>query len=196
MHVPVVIADLPVGARLHQFGKHGQPYGQVPRSKESSENATLPLPDPTNLARSRAVSHLTKECGRTKEFSRTGQNSQISKRRQRIFLGTGTQQVETCLDLSTLNTFKKREIRMDTAETIRTSLQTGEWVMSIHFKDAYFHIPIQAQSRKYLHFHIQSHSYQLEALPFGLFTASIEFTVATKADKLLSLHIVIIIHQY
>ena len=39
---------------------------------------------------------------------------------------------------------------METLETIRTSLQQGEWVTFIVFKDAYFHIPIQEQSRKYL----------------------------------------------
>ena len=41
---------------------------------------------------------------------------------------------------------------METSETIRTSLQQGEWVTSIDFKDAYFHIPTQEQSRKYLRF--------------------------------------------
>ena len=30
---------------------------------------------------------------------------------------------------------------METPETIKTSLQTGKWVKSIDFKDAYFHIP-------------------------------------------------------
>ena len=44
---------------------------------------------------------------------------------------------------------------METPETIRTSLQQGEWVTSVDFKDAYFHIPIQEQSRKYLRFHVQ-----------------------------------------
>ena len=39
---------------------------------------------------------------------------------------------------------------METPETIRTSLQAGEWVTSIDFKDAYFHIPIHSQSRKYM----------------------------------------------
>ena len=29
---------------------------------------------------------------------------------------------------------------METPETIRTSLQQGEWVTSVDFKDAYFHI--------------------------------------------------------
>ena len=44
------------------------------------------------------------------------------------------------------------------SETIRTSLQQVEWVTSIDFKDAYSHIPIQEQSRKYLRFHIQGSS--------------------------------------
>ena len=64
--------------------------------------------------------------------------------------------------------------------TIRTSLQQGEWVTSILFKDAYFHIPIQEQSRKYPRFHVQGQTYQFKALPFGLSTAPLEFTVITR----------------
>ena len=60
------------------------------------------------------------------------------------------------LDLSKLNLFLKAEkFKMETPETIRTSLQPGEWVTLIDFKDAYFHIPIQEWSRKYLRFHVQ-----------------------------------------
>ena len=60
------------------------------------------------------------------------------------------------LNLSKLNLFLKVEkFKMETPETIRTSLQQGEWVTSIDFKDAYFYIPIQEQSRKYLRFHVQ-----------------------------------------
>ena len=51
---------------------------------------------------------------------------------------------------------------METPETIRTSLQQGEWVTSIDFKDAYFHIPIQEQSRKYLRFHIQGRNIPIQ----------------------------------
>ena len=39
---------------------------------------------------------------------------------------------------------------METPESVRASLQTGEWVMSIDFKDASFHIPINPLTRKYL----------------------------------------------
>ena len=85
---------------------------------------------------------------------------------------------------------------METPETIRTSLQGGEWVTSIDFKDAYFHIPIQEQSRKYLRFHVQGQTYQFKALPFGLSTAPLEFTVIAKEVKLMATCQGIRIHQY
>ena len=72
------------------------------------------------------------------------------------------------------------------SETIRTSLQQGEWVTSIDFKDTYFHIPIQEQSRKCLRF----------SLPFGLSTAPMEFTVIPKEVKLMAIHKDLGIHQY
>ena len=85
---------------------------------------------------------------------------------------------------------------METPKTIRTSLQQGEWVSSIDFRDAYFHIPIQEQSRKYLRFHVQGQTYQFKALPFGLSTAPMEFTVLAKEVKLMAIHKGIRIHQY
>ena len=101
------------------------------------------------------------------------------------------------LDLSNLNPFLKVEkFKMETPETIRTSLQRGEWVTSIDFTDAYFHVPIQEQSRKYLRFHVQGQTYQFKALPFGLSTAPLEFTVIAKEVKLMAMHRGIRIHQY
>ena len=101
------------------------------------------------------------------------------------------------LDLSKLNLFLKVEkFKMETPKTIRTSLQQGEWVTSVDFKDAYFHIPIQEQSRKYLRFHVQGWTYQFKALPFGLSTAPMEFTVLAKEVKLMAIHNGIRIHQY
>ena len=101
------------------------------------------------------------------------------------------------LDLSKLNLFLKTEkFKMETPETIRTSLQQGEWVTSIDFKDAYFHIPVQEQSRKYLRFHVKGQTYQFKALPFGLSIAPLEFTVVAKVVKLMALRQGIRIHQY
>ena len=101
------------------------------------------------------------------------------------------------LDLSKLNEFlKTQSFKVETPETIRTSLQAGEWATSIDFKDAYFLIPINSQSRKYMRFHIQGKTYQFKALPFGLSTAPMEFTVIAKEVKWLAMGKGIRIHQY
>ena len=80
-------------------------------------------------------------------------------------------------------------------ETPETSLQTEEWVTPIDLKDAYFHITVNSQSRKYLHFNVQSQSNQFKALPFGLSTAPMKLMVVVKV-KLMALHKGIRIHQY
>ena len=101
------------------------------------------------------------------------------------------------LDLSALNIFLSvKTFKMETPETIRISLQQGEWVTSLDFSDAYFHIPVHVKSRKYLRFHFQNQSYQFRALPFGLSTAPMEFTWVVKEVKLMAQSRGIRIHQY
>ena len=85
---------------------------------------------------------------------------------------------------------------METPETMRTSLQQEEWVTSIDFKDAYFHIPTHERSRKYLRFHVQGQTYQFKAIPFRLSTAPMEFTIIAKEVKLMAIHKGIRTHQY
>ena len=60
---------------------------------------------------------------------------------------------------------------METPESIRASLIPGEWVSSIDLSDAYLHIPINPNSRKYLRFCHRSQVFQFTSLPFGLATA-------------------------
>ena len=57
-------------------------------------------------------------------------------------------------------------------------------------------IKTHCQSRKYMRFHLQGRSYQFKALPFGLSTAPMEFTVVAKEVKLMALQKGIRIHQY
>ena len=81
------------------------------------------------------------------------------------------------IDLSTLNTFLViPKFKMETPESIRASLRTGEWVTSIDLTDAYLHMPIHPQSRKFLRFFHRGVSYQFKSLPFGLATAPPIFT--------------------
>ena len=75
---------------------------------------------------------------------------------------------------------------METPESIRTSLVPGEWVSSIDLSDAYLHIPIHPNSRKYLRFCHRSQVFQFTSLPFGLATAPQVFTMIVKEVKLLS----------
>ena len=75
------------------------------------------------------------------------------------------------IDLSRLNTFLHVEkFKMENPESIRTSLIPGEWISSIDLLDAYLHIPIHPNSRKYLKFCYKSQLFQFTSLPFGLAT--------------------------
>ena len=62
--------------------------------------------------------------------------------------------------------------KVETAESIRKSIQQGEWVISIDLTDSYFHVPIHPQSQKYLRFQTKEGFFQFQALPFGVATAS------------------------
>ena len=169
-----------------------------------------PLPDP---AQTNKVPHSRKllcqssqgqlpDGGITSAYqqkcSGTSSKSKVTRVFQPLFLvPKPNNKWRPILDLTKLNLFLKVEkFKMETPETIRSSLQQGEWVTSIDFQDAYFHIPIQEQSRKYLRFHVRGRTYQFKALPFGLSTAPLEFTVVAKEVKLMATHKGIRIHQY
>ena len=101
------------------------------------------------------------------------------------------------IDLSRLNTFLHVEkFKMETPESIRTSLIPGEWVSSIDLSDAYLHIPIHPNSRKYLRFCYKSQVFQFTSLPFGLATAPQVFTMIVKEVKLMALSRGLRVHQY
>ena len=106
------------------------------------------------------------------------------------------------IDLSRLNTFLHIEkFKMKTPESIRTSLIPGEWVSSIYLSDAYLHIPIHPNSRKYLRFCYKSQVFQFTSLPFGLATPPPNgplhvFTMIVKEVKLMALSRGLRVHQY
>ena len=101
------------------------------------------------------------------------------------------------LDLSQLNLYlTTNTFKMETPETIRLSLQTGEWVTSLDFSDTYFHIPINQRSRKYLRFFLFNQTFQFTSLAFGLAMAPLEFTKVVKEVKLMAQARGIQIHQY
>ena len=85
------------------------------------------------------------------------------------------------IDLSRLNAFLLVErFKMETPESIRASLISGEWMLSIDLSDAYLHIPIHQNSRKYLRFCHNSQVFQFTFLPFSPATAPQVFTMIVK----------------
>ena len=103
---------------------------------------------------------------------------------QKTISGTQTHETMETSDrfhLSMLNNhLHVPTFKMETAESIRKSIQKGEWVTSIDLTDAYFHVPIHPQSQKYLRFQTKKGVFQFQALPFGVATAPLEFTRIVK----------------
>ena len=199
-NVQTVAVDPPVGVRLHQFWEKWEALCSSPKVVTTlREGYTLPFQFRPNLTRSPTViSNLLEALYQLVNKKAVGPvPNQISLGfYNRLFLvPKPNNRWRPILDLNTLNTFLNIEsFKLETPETIRASLQAGEWVTSIDFKDAYFHIPIHSQSRKYMRFYIQGRSYQFKALPFGLSTAPMEFTVVAKEVKLMALQRGIRIH--
>ena len=210
-NAPHAVIDPPVGARLHKCWEKWEALGSSPKVVATlREGYTLPFRFRPHLTRSPTVisnyhnsakqSFLIEALYQliNKNVVEPVQNQNSLGFYNRLFLVPKPNNWwGPVLHLSTLNTFLNTEsFKMETPETIRTSLQTGEWVTSIDFKEAYFYIPIQNQSRKYMRFHLQGRSYQFKALPFGLSAAPMEFTVVAKEVKLMALQKGIRIHQY
>ena len=122
-------------------GLHSPLPVQTPLDEVTDCNKQLPQSNQTVLHFRGTVSADKQEC------SRTGGKSNSLGFYNRLFLvPKPNNRWRPILDLSTLNTFLNTgTFKMETPETIRTSLQVGEWVTSIDFKEAYFHIPQSVQ---------------------------------------------------
>ena len=134
-----------------------------------TKTARAPLIQSGYKAHQKSSSVLLHLVSSVKEHNRKGGKCKIS-RVSRLFLVTKPhQRWRSVIDLSRLNTFLLVErFNMEIPESIRASLIPGEWVSSIDLSDAYLHIPIHPNSRKYLRFCHQSQVLQFTSLPFGL----------------------------
>ena len=208
-NVPTVVIPPPVGARLQQYWEKWEALGLSPKVVTIlREGYTLPFRFRPYLTRLSTVISNYQNPQRQSNllealYQLTNKNAVEPVANQnslgfynRLFLvPKPNNRWRPILDLSTLNTFLNTEsFKMENPETIRTSLQIGEWVKSIDFKDAFFHIPIHSQSRKYV---FTSRVSTTSSKPYPLvFPQHLEFTVVSKEVKLMALHRGIRIHQY
>ncbi len=70
---------------------------------------------------------------------------------------------------------------MQSAQFIKAQLQLGENKVSLDMKDAYFHIPIHPQFRRYMRFAIGNQVYQFCAMCFGLTPTPFVFTMILRS---------------
>ena len=79
-----------------------------------------------------------------------------------------------------------QHFRMETLNVILPQFSASDWAVSIDLKDAYLHIPVHPQSRRFLGFQFIDMTYQYKVLPFGLNDSPWVFTrvVATRVGHL------------
>ena len=158
-NAPPVVTNPPVGARLQKCWDKWEALGLSPKVVTTlREGYTLSFRFRPNLTRSPTVISNYHNPGRQSNrlealYQLVNKNAVEPVENQnslgfynRLFLvPKPNNRWRPILDLSTLNTFLNTEsFKMETPETIRTSLQAGKWATSIDFKDAYFHIPIHS----------------------------------------------------
>jgi len=81
------------------------------------------------------------------------------------------------LDLRLLNrAVAKLKFKMLTLKQIVSQIRSEDWFVTIDLKDAYFHISILPQHRKFLRFAFGGEAYQYRVLPFGLALSPRTFT--------------------
>ena len=88
-----------------------------------------------------------------------------------------SEKLRPVINLKPLNQFLlKKSFKMDHLGVVMKLLREGDWALSIDLTDAYLHVPIRPNHRKFLRFAVGNHCYQFRCLPFGPTTAPRVFT--------------------
>ena len=196
--VKTVLAKMGVLGFKSKSGKHteGGLHSPLPvqtlLDKVTNCNKQLPQSNQTVLP-----------CGGTvsadkQEYSRTGGKPKFTGFLQQTIFGTQTQQpVETHPGSEHLEHRFKHRVVQDGDPRDHKNIPTGRGVGHIYRLQRRILPHTNSQSVQEVHaFHLQGRSYQFKALPFGLSTAPMEFTVVAKEVKLMALQKGIRTHQY
>ena len=166
-NVPNAVVEQPVGGRLQQFWHIWQEMGANPRVvsvlrdgyslpfKQRPRLTRFPLVQSgyANPVKSRSLTEALRSLVGKLVVEKVVVKSSLAFFNRLFLVPNPNGTWRPILDLSQRNLFlQSNTFKMETPETIRLSLQKQEWVTSLDFSDAYFHIPINHRSRKYLRF--------------------------------------------
>ncbi len=97
----------------------------------------------------------------------------IIEQRNKLHLVIDFRQInKSCIDMS---------CRYEGLRDLRHLLQRNDWMLSLDLQDAYWHIPVAQDHRKYLTFCIDGRTLQCAALPFGWKGSPLTFTKVMRA---------------
>ena len=209
-NAPPVVTNPPVGARLHKCWEKRKALGSSPKIVTTlREGNTLPFRFRPNLTRSpTGISNYHNPAKQANLLEALYQlvnknavepvENQNSEFLQPAIFGTQTQQpVETYPGPEHLEHLFEQRVVQDGDPRDNKNLRTGRGVG--HFHRLQRHVLPHTYSQSVQEVHAgsyQGRSYQFKALPFGLSTAPMEFTVVAKEVKLMALQRGIRIHQY
>ena len=207
-NAPNAVPYLPVGARLQKFWESWLKLGAGPKVVQIlKEGYTLPFRVRPKLTRSPTViscyvnpqrnSYLLEALHQLIDKNAVEQiiNKTSLSFFNRLFLvPKPNNKWRPILDLSHLNPFLKTEkFKMETPETITPRRGVGNLY---RFQRRLLPHPNTRTIQEVSEVSCQGQTYQFKALPFGLSTAPLEFTVIAKEVKLMATCQGIRIHQY
>ena len=173
---------------VHFEGRlHSPVKNKTPTSERPSDNQWLCKPPQEPLPEGAFA------CSDQQEGSREGNGSDLSSLFQQTVScpQTKSEMASNLRSQCSEQIFQCKNIQDgDSRDNPYLSAERGS---SLDFSDTYFHIPVH---NRYLRFHFQNQTFPFRALPFGLSTAPMEFTLVVKEVKLLAQSRGIRIHQY
>ena len=175
-------AQLPVGGRLAHFAKNWEEISNDPWILETIrgyqvEFHTIPqqvgYPNEIQLdaTQSQALTKEVEELVR-KEAIVSPPYNDVGFMSQMFLVPKSDGSWRPVINLKSLNKYViARHFKMESIRTAKGLMQTGDWLVKLDLKDAYFSVPIHPSSQKFLKFKWRGQTWQFKALPFGLSSA-------------------------